>query len=55
MLTVAPGIFRSQTPEGVPDWSGLMAGALLGILPGILLFAFFGRKAINSIQFSGYK
>lgn len=55
VLTVALGIFRSQTPQGAPDWSGLMAGALLGILPSLLLFAFFGRKAINSIQFSGYK
>ncbi|MCG8349575.1 MAG: carbohydrate ABC transporter permease [Chloroflexales bacterium] len=55
VLTVALGVFRSQTPQGAPDWSGLMAGALLSILPSIILFIMFGRKAINSIQFSGYK
>lgn len=55
VLTVALGIFKSQTPQGAPDWSGLMAGALLSILPSILLFLILGRRAINSIQFSGYK
>lgn len=55
VLTVALGVFRSQTPQGAPDWSGLMAGALLSILPSIVLFTAFGRKAVNSIQFSGYK
>ena len=37
------------------DWGGLMAGAVLSILPSIALFLILGRKAINSIQFSGYK
>lgn len=55
VLTVALGVFRAQTPQGAPDWSGLMAGALLSILPSVLLFMAFGRKAVNSIQFSGYK
>jgi len=55
VLTVALGIFRSQTPQGAPDWGGLMAGAVLSILPSIVLFLVLGRKAINSIQFSGYK
>lgn len=55
VLTVALGVFKSQTPQGAPDWSGLMAGALLSILPSVLLFIAFGRKAVNSIQFSGYK
>ncbi len=55
VLTVALGIFRSQTPQGAPDWSGLMAGALLSILPSIVLFLVLGRRAINSIQFSGIK
>ncbi len=26
VLTVALGIFRSQTPQTGPDWAGLMAG-----------------------------
>lgn len=55
VLTVALGVFKSQTPQGAPDWSGLMAGALLSIVPTVALFLILGRKAINSIQFSGYK
>jgi multiple sugar transport system permease protein len=55
VLTVALGIFRAQTPQGSPDWSGLMAGAIVSILPSLILFGVFGRKVINSIQFSGYK
>ena len=55
VLTVALGVFRSQTPQGAPDWSGLMAGALLSILPSIALFVALGKRAINSIQFSGIK
>jgi multiple sugar transport system permease protein len=55
VLTVALGIFRSQTPQGAPDWSGLMAGSLLSALPGLLLFLVLGRRIINSIQYSGFK
>ena len=55
VLTVALGVFRSQTPQGSPDWSGLMAGAILSILPSVALFLVLGRRAINSIQFSGIK
>lgn len=55
VLTVALGVFKSQTPQGAPDWTGLMAGAILSILPSIALFLVLGRRAINSIQFSGIK
>lgn len=55
LLNVAMGIFRSQTPQGVPDWGGLMAGAVLSIIPLMLLFAFFGKKIVNSISFSGFR
>jgi multiple sugar transport system permease protein len=55
VLTVALSVFRSSTPQGAPDWSGLMAGAALSILPSVLLFLILGRRVINSIQFSGYK
>ena len=55
VLTVALGIFRSQTPQGSPDWSGLMAGAVLSILPGVIMFMLLGKRVINSIQFSGYR
>jgi multiple sugar transport system permease protein len=55
VLTVALGIFRSQTPQGAPDWGGLMAGTLLSIIPSIVLFATLGRRVINAIQFTGIK
>lgn len=55
MLTVALSIFRSQTPQGAPDWTGLMAAAALSIIPSILLFVFLGRRVVDSIQFSGFK
>lgn len=55
VLTVALGVFRSQTPQGAPDWSGLMAATTLAIIPTFLLFLFAGRKILDSIQFSGFK
>lgn len=55
VLTVALAIFRQQTPQGAPDWSGLMAGTAVAIIPTILIFFFFGRKVVDSIQFSGFK
>lgn len=55
VLTVGLGVFRSQTPNGSPDWSGLMAGAIVSSLPSVVLFLVLGRKVINSIQFSGIK
>jgi multiple sugar transport system permease protein len=55
VLTVALGIFRSQTPQGAPDWSGLMAGTVVSVMPTVLLFIFFGRRVVDSIQFSGFK
>ncbi len=55
MLTVALNVFKSQTPQGAPDWAGLMAGTVVSIVPTILLFIFFGRRVVDSIQFSGFK
>ncbi len=55
VLTVALGIFREQTPQGAPDWAGLMAGTAIAIIPGLMIFIFFGRKVVDSIQFSGFK
>ena len=55
VLTVALGIFRSQTPQGAPDWTGLMAGTTLAIIPTFLIFIFLGRKILDSIQFTGFK
>ncbi|WP_091502189.1 carbohydrate ABC transporter permease [Microbacterium sp. cf332] len=55
VLTVALGVFRSQTPQGGPDWAGLMAATLIAALPVMLLFVLLGRKIINSIGYSGTK
>lgn len=55
VLTVALNVFKSQTPQGAPDWAGLMAGTVISIVPTILLFIFFGRRVVDSIQFSGFK
>jgi multiple sugar transport system permease protein len=55
VLTVALAVFREQTPQGAPDWSGLMAGTASAIVPTMLLFVFFGRRVVDSIQFSGFK
>jgi multiple sugar transport system permease protein len=55
VLTVALGLFKSQTPQGSPDWAGLMAATLVAALPVLLLFAAFGKRIVNSIQFSGVK
>jgi multiple sugar transport system permease protein len=55
VLTVALGVFKSQTPQGSPDWAGLMAAALIAALPIVILFLAFGRRIVNSIGFSGIK
>ena len=56
VITVALGIFRSQNPsQGAPDWSALMAAAVLAIIPVVLLLIFLGRQLLNSIRFTGIK
>jgi multiple sugar transport system permease protein len=55
VLTVALGVFRSQTPQGSPDWAGLMAAALIAAVPVMVLYAIFGRRIVNSIGFTGIK
>lgn len=55
VLTVGLGIFRSQTPQTGPDWSGLMAATLVAALPMLILFALFAKRIVNSIGFSGIK
>jgi multiple sugar transport system permease protein len=55
VLTVALSVFRSQTPQGSPDWPGLMAGTILASLPIVVIFAFLGRRLADSIQFTGIK
>ena len=55
VLTVALGIFRSQTPQGSPDWTGLMAGTTIAIIPTFIIFMLLGRRILDSIQFTGFK
>ncbi len=55
VLTVALQIFRTQTPQGAPDWTGLMAATFLAIIPIFILMVVLGRQVINSLQFSGMK
>lgn len=55
VLTVALGVFKSQTPGGAPDWAGLMAATVMAALPILILFFVFARRIVNSIGFSGLK
>ena len=53
VLPVALQSFKSQTPQGQPDWTGLMAAATLTLLPTLLLMLAFGRRVVESVQYSG--
>lgn len=55
VLTVGLGVFKSQSPQGAPDWSGLMAATLVSALPVLIIFLAFGKRIVNSIGFSGMK
>jgi multiple sugar transport system permease protein len=56
VMTVALGIFRSQNPsQGAPDWSGLMAAAVLAIIPALILLVLLGRRLLDSIRFTGIR
>ena len=55
VLTVALGIFRSQTPQTGPDWAGLMAATLVAAVPVLVLFFVFGKKLVNNLSYSGVK
>jgi multiple sugar transport system permease protein len=52
-MSVAMNTFRTHQPEGAPDWPGLMACAILGILPLLLLLIVLGRRVVESLQHSG--
>ncbi|WP_214413876.1 carbohydrate ABC transporter permease [Sphaerisporangium fuscum] len=55
VLTVALGVFLQQSPNTRPDWTGLMAGSTLSVLPVLLLLVFLGRRLVQSLNFSGIK
>lgn len=56
LRTLALGLyaFRSE-PQGVPSWNNLMAGAVLMVLPVLILFILFQRYFIEGISVSGIK
>lgn len=54
-LPVALLAFRASQQTGLPDWTGMMAGTLLSVLPILGLFVVFGRQMVDSIQFTGFK
>jgi len=55
VLPVALQSFKSQTPQGQPDWTGLMAATAITVLPTIVLLVTLGRQVVESVQFSGGK
>ncbi|MDM4764288.1 carbohydrate ABC transporter permease [Galbitalea sp. SE-J8] len=55
VLTVALATFRSQTPQGSPDWAGLMGATLLAAVPILIVFLALGKRIVNSIGHSGIK
>src|SRR5918998_854710 len=55
VLTVALGVFRTQSPAGSPDWAGLLAAVLGAPLPLVIIFLLFAKRVVNNIGFSGMK
>lgn len=55
VLTVALGIFLQQSPNTQPDWTGLMAGSTLSVLPVLVLLIFLGKRLVQSLNFTGIK
>ncbi|MEV0386419.1 carbohydrate ABC transporter permease [Nonomuraea sp. NPDC050643] len=55
VLTVGLGVFLQQSPNTAPDWTGLMAGSVLSVLPVLLLLVFLGGRLVQSMNFSGMK
>jgi multiple sugar transport system permease protein len=55
VLPVALQTFKSQTPQGQPDWTGLMAATAITVMPTLLMLVALGRRVVESVQFSGGK
>lgn len=55
VLTAGLGIFLQQSPNAAPDWTGLMAASALSVVPIGILLVFFGRRLVESMNFSGIK
>jgi multiple sugar transport system permease protein len=55
VLTVALGVFLQQSPNTQNDWTGLMAGSTLSVLPVLILLIFLGKRLVQSLNFTGIK
>ncbi|ROO86977.1 carbohydrate ABC transporter membrane protein 2 (CUT1 family) [Actinocorallia herbida] len=55
VLTVGLGVFLQQSPNTAPDWTGLMAGSVISIIPVLILLLFLGKRLVQSLNFSGSK
>ena len=55
VMAVALTTYQQQQPSGNPDWTGLMAATVLSIVPVMVLLFLFGRRVVESLQFSGVK
>jgi multiple sugar transport system permease protein len=55
VLPVALQTFKTQTPQGQADWTGLMAAATIAVLPTVVLLIALGLRVVESVQFSGGK
>ena len=55
VLTVALGVFRSQTPQGSPGLGRPHGRHPRRRVSVMILFAIFGRRIVNSIGFTGIK
>ena len=55
VLTVGLGVFLQQSPNRAPDWTGLMAGSVLSVIPVLLILIFLGKRLVQSLNFSGMK
>ncbi|WP_314149342.1 carbohydrate ABC transporter permease [uncultured Leifsonia sp.] len=54
-MTVALGVYLQQSPNTQPDWTGLMAGSTLSVIPVLVLLIFLGRRIVESLNFTGIK
>ncbi|MFP3466812.1 carbohydrate ABC transporter permease [Leifsonia sp. SIMBA_070] len=54
-MTVALGVYLQQSPNTQPDWTGLMAGSTLSVIPVLILLIFLGRRIVESLNFTGIK
>jgi multiple sugar transport system permease protein len=55
VLTVGLGVFLQQSPNRAPDWTGLMAGSVLSVVPVLILLVLLGKRLVQSMNFSGIK